>query len=132
METVITKSNQSGIVIKPIKHDEFKRYYKNPHRRPNGLKGWRLDSNANADVNSFRDVKILFKKMSDEDFIEKYNVIYFTIPDRFDLESDVIPKTLHTNLFLTEKVINRACELATRDYKANTLESQIQTNNRSK
>lgn len=70
--------------------------------------------------------------MDSEDFIEKYNVIYFTIPDRFDLESDVIPKTLETNLFLTEKVINRACELATRDYKSNTLESQIQTNNRSK
>lgn len=38
MESAITKSNQDGIVIKPIKHDEFKRYYKNPHRRPNGLK----------------------------------------------------------------------------------------------
>lgn len=70
--------------------------------------------------------------MDDDDYIKEYRVVYLVTPQRFDLESDIIPDTLNNNLFLTEKIINRACELATRDYRENTLQAQIQTNNRSK
>lgn len=132
IESITTNAISDEAVVKPIKYDELSKYSKNPYRKPNGLRAWRLDVNSNPSEDSVRDVKILFKKMSSTDYIKKYNVVYFAIPDRFDLESDVIPKTLETNLFLTEKVINRACELATRDYKSNTLESQIQTNARSR
>lgn len=104
----------------------------NPFKKPNGLKGWRLDINSNSSINSLRDCKVFFKKMNDDDYIKKYIVVYIITPDKFDLDSDIIPNTLTTNLFLTEKILNRAVELATRDYKSNTLEAQIQTNARSK
>ena len=69
--------------------------------------------------------------MDSDDYIKEYRVVYLVTPDRFDLESDVIPKTLTNNLFLTEKILNRAVEFATRDYRENTLQAQIQTNSRS-
>lgn len=131
-EYAITVENSEGIDIKPIRNDEFNKMCKNPFKKPSGSKGWRLDINYDPSENSTRDVQLFYKKMSEDDFITKYIVTYICIPDKFDMESDEIPKTLTTNLFLTEKVINRAVELASRDYKSNTLEAQIQTNNRSK
>ena len=132
LENIKQKELDDEIDVKPVKYDEFNYASKNPFRRPSKTKAWRLDSNDNLDVNSIRDVKIFFKAESPNDYIESYNLTYLIIPGRFDIESDVIPNTMSTNLFLIEKVINRACELATRDYKYNTLEAQIQTNNRSK
>lgn len=131
-EYAITNSNSLGIPIKPIKYDEFNTMCQNPYKKPNGLKGWRLDINYDPNVDSNRDVKIFFKKVNDEDYIKQYRVVYLVTPEKFDLESDIIPKTLETNLFLTEKIINRACELSIRDYKENSLQAQIQTNARSK
>jgi hypothetical protein len=131
-EYAITNSNALGIPIKPIKYDEFNTMSQNPYKKPNGLKGWRLDISYDPNTDSKRDVKIFFKKMNDEDYIKEYRVVYLVTPDKFDLESDVIPKTLTNNLFLTEKIINRAVEFSTRDYKSNDLQSQIQTNSRSK
>ena len=130
-EYAITNSNQNGITIKPIKYDEFNTMCQNPYKRPNGLKGWRLDINYDPNTDSKRDVKLFFKKMDSDDYIKEYRVVYLVTPDKFDLESDVIPKTLTNNLFLTEKIINRAVEFATRDYRENTLQAQIQTNSRS-
>jgi hypothetical protein len=101
----------------------------NPYKKPNGLKGWRLDINVDSDA--ARDVKILFKKMSDTDYIKIYDVVYLVTPKSFDLDNDSIPNNLDDNPFLAEKIINRAVELATRDYRENTLQSQVQINKRS-
>lgn len=131
-EYAITNSNVKGITIKPIKYDEFNTMCQNPYKQPNGLKGWRLDISYDPDTDSKRDVKLFFKKMDDDDYIKTYNVVYLVTPDKFDLESDVIPSTLTNNLFLTEKIINRAVEFSTRDYKDNNLQTQVQTNSRSK
>lgn len=131
-EYAITNSNALGIPIKPIKYDEFNTMSQNPYKKPNGLKGWRLDISYDPNADAKRDVKIFFKKMDTNDYIKEYKVVYLVTPDKFDLDSNVIPKTLSNNLFLTEKIINRAVELSTRDYKSNTLETQIQTNSRSK
>ena len=131
-EYAITNSNALGMPIKPIKYDEFNTMSQNPYKKPNGLKGWRLDISYDPNADSKRDVKIFFKKMNSSDYIKEYRVVYLVTPDKFDLESDIIPKTLTNNLFLTEKIINRAVEFATRDYKSNDLQSQIQTNSRSR
>lgn len=131
-EYAITNSNALGIPIKPIKYDEFNTMSQNPYKKPNGLKGWRLDISYDPNADSKRDVKIFFKKMDSDDYIKEYKVVYLVTPDKFDLESDVIPKTLVNNLFLTEKIINRACELSVRDYKPAELQNQIMVNNRSK
>lgn len=132
LENIKQKESTIEIDVKPVKYDEFNYASKNPFKRPSKSKAWRLDSNNNNTVNSIRDVKIFYKPTSITDYIEKYNHTYIVIPDRFDIESDIIPGAMSTNTFLIEKVINRATELATRDYKNNTLETQIQTNNRSK
>ena len=128
-EYAITDSNPTGIPIKPITYDGFNTMSVNPFKKPNGLKGWRLDINADGD--SARDVKILFKKIGDTDYIKEYNVVYLVTPKSFDLESDIIPNSLDNNPFLCEKIINRAVELSVRDYRENTLQNQVQTNKRS-
>jgi hypothetical protein len=128
-EYAITDSNPQGIPIKPITYDGFNTMSVNPYKKPNGLKGWRLD--INVDDDDKRDVKILFKKISDTDYIKIYDVVYLVTPKSFDLDNDSIPNNLDDNPFLAEKIINRAVELATRDYRENTLQSQVQINKRS-
>jgi hypothetical protein len=128
-EYAITNSNALGIPIKPITYDGFNTMSVNPFKKPNGLKGWRLDINSDGDA--ARDVKILFEKIGDTDYIREYDVVYLVTPKSFDLESDIIPNSLDNNPFLTEKIINRSVELATRDYRDNTLQSQVQINKRS-
>ena len=132
-EYVITKSNPMGFGIVPVTYDKLNNISNNPNRVPNGLKGYRLD--VNSDPTSItaekRDVKILFKKMNILDYITNYEVVYLATPSSFDLESNSIPKTLTNNPFLTEKIINRSVELASRDYKENSLQAQVQTNTRS-
>ena len=134
-EYAITNSNALGIPIKPITYDGFNTMSANPYKKPNGLKGWRLDINfdpqTEVDSKELRDVKIFFKKVTNTDFIKQYIVTYLVTPNSFDLESDVIPNSLGNNPFLTEKIINRSVELATRDYRDNTLQSQVQINKRS-
>lgn len=128
-EYAITESNPNGIPIKPITYDGFNTMAVNPFKKPNGLKGWRLDINSDGDA--MRDVKILFKKIGDTDYIKEYDVVYLVTPKSFDLEYDTIPNSLYNNPFLCEKIINRACELATRDYKPSDLQNQVQINKRS-
>ena len=132
-EYITTVSNPSGFGIVPTTYDKINNISGNPNRIPNGLKGYRLD--VNSDPSSVtaekRDVKIIFKKSNITDYITKYEVVYLATPSSFDLESNNIPKTLTNNPFLTEKIINRAVELSTRDYKENSLQAQVQTNTRS-
>ena len=134
-EFAITNSNSLGIPIKPITYDGFNTMSANPYKKPNGLKGWRLDINfdpqTEVDSEEHRDVKIFFKKTDDSDFIKQYLVTYLVTPTSFDLEANQIPNSLVNNPFLTEKIINRSVELATRDYKSNDLQTQITLNKRS-
>ena len=90
-----------------------------------------MDINVDPSVDSKRDVKILFDDNDGDDYIKQYDVVYLVTPKSFDLESDIIPNSLDVNPFLTEKIINRAVELSTRDYRENTLQSQVQINKRS-
>lgn len=103
----------------------------NPFKKPNGLKGWRLDINSNSTIDSKRDVKIFYKRMIENDYITEYDVVYLVTPKSFDLESNIIPNSLDNNPFLCEKIINRAVELATRDYKPSDLQTQMIVNKRS-
>lgn len=73
----------------------------------------------------------MFDDNDGDDYIKQYDAVYLVTPKSFDLESDIIPNSLDVNPFLTEKIINRAVELATRDYRDNTLQSQVQINKRS-
>lgn len=127
-EYAYTQSNQLGFSIKPSQYDGINTIFENPKKSPNGQRGLRIDLDANGGE---REVKLIFKKMNPSDYIVKYDVTYIIQPNAFIIESDYIPETIGNNLFLIEKIINRAVELATRDYKENTLQTQIQTNTRS-
>jgi hypothetical protein len=129
MEYAKTNSIPDGIPVKPITYDGFNVMSVNPFKRPDGLKAWRLD--LNSDLDEKRDVKILFKKANQSDYINKYKIVYLVVPKSFDLEADEIPNSLDNNPFLCEKIVNRAVELSTRDYKSNDLQSQVQINKRS-
>ena len=76
-------------------------------------------------------MKILFDDANATDYIKQYDVVYLVTPKQFDLDANIIPNSLDNNPFLCDKIINRACELATRDFKDNTLQSQVQINKRS-
>lgn len=128
-EYAYTKRKTNGIPIKPITYDGFNTMSQNPFKKPNGLKGWRLDINSDGD--DLRDVKILFDDANSTDYIRQYDVVYLVTPKSFDLESDIIPNSLDNNPFLTEKIVNRAVELSVRDYKPSELQNQVQINKRS-
>jgi hypothetical protein len=144
-ESAKIKSKSIEIPVKPISYDVFNSMSQNPFKKPNGYKAWRLDINNDpfdsTSPDGKRDVKILFKKKDITDYIEYYNVVYLTTPVPFNNTINLktgaaqtavfLPETLTYNIFLTEKIINRACELSTRDYKENTLQTQVQINKRS-
>jgi len=90
-----------------------------------------LDINNDPSTDSLRDVKIIFRKSDNTDYIQQYKVVYLVQPSAFDLDSDNIPIQLDDNPWLAEKIVNRAVELATRDYRENTLQNQVMLNKRS-
>lgn len=118
------------IKVKPTQYDTFNKMVDNPYRWPTTEKALRLD--VKKDVNTDANVKIFFKQEDSVDYIKTYNVTYLTSPEVFDLENSVIPSQIVGNSFMSEKVINRAVELATRDIKENSLQNQVQINSRSK
>lgn len=142
-ETAVLKSNEKCldgkvIVVKPITHDEFMVSYKNPFRKPNKNKAWRLDISKQ---NSLTTVEIV----SAIDLSE-YRVRYVKQPKPIiisDLETDPdiggLGLTINSltsvsecelNPYLHQEILNRAIEIAIVDYRENTLQTQIQTNNR--
>ena len=126
------------IPVKPILQDEYLVSVDNPFRRPNGNKVWRLDQKEEADTD--RMVTLLSK-----DEFTKYTLVYIEKPTPIVLEDlsevlagltiegvseQTIPSQLTKNNWLTKLIISRAVELATKDYRENTLEGQLLLNNR--
>nr|UWG29438.1 MAG: hypothetical protein [Bacteriophage sp.] len=132
----VTLSTGRNILVKPIVFDEFWVLVEDPFKKPNGLRAWRLDMSAEG--------KRSITLISSRDFTA-YNLSYIVRPGALiisDLDNIIpgltiegesqytLPDSLLSNDLLLDTVINRAVELATRDYKRNDLESQIQVNNR--
>lgn len=132
----ITLISGKQILVKPVSHDEFWIIVEDPYKKPNGQRAWRLDISTDSKRTSIL--------VSSKEFTA-YNLTYLTKTPPFilsnlnELEEGLtiegshemfIPQSLQENELLMDAVINRAVELATRDYKQNTLETQIQLNNR--
>ena len=125
-------------IVKPINQDEFWILVENPFRSPNKYRAWRLDESRTNPTS--REVLLISSET-----VQKYNFSYIQklkpivlstlsnimtglVIEGVSIES--IPDPIKTNEWLRDLVINRAVELATRDYKGNDLQSQIVTNSR--
>lgn len=130
----------SGKIIKvrPILQDEFLLIIENPYKAPNINKVLRLDETLTDD--GYRSI-VLISHIP----IVEYNYTYLQFPHPIILSNlqdimpeltiegnylPTIPTVLEKNLWLLELVINRAVELATRDYKQNSLETMVSLNSR--
>lgn len=133
--------NTVSILVKPINEDNFWILVEDPYKRPNKFctRAWRLDMTKDS---VSRVVRLIFPL---ELTLTKYQFTYVPVAPTIivgDLTEDgedltingentlQIPESLINNPIFLDVVINRAVELATRDYKQNTLETQLSLNTR--
>lgn len=138
-----------NILVKPVNIDVLYRLMRNPFRRPSDLRVWRLDQTSNESTIERQIILISNEDLASEDF--QYIYTYMKEPEaillvdldseewasigdlsimgqkRANVDGDLGDKISPT---LWELIINRAVELATRDYKENTLNTQIALNRR--
>lgn len=142
LETATLDSNgvYDGKVVKvlPTTHDEFMISYRNPFRKPNKEKVWRMDISKE---NSKTTVEII----SEED-LSQYNVRYIsypqpiivedlkTAPDVAGLGLSIQGQTGEATCLLAEQahreIINIAVENAVLDYKESSLKSRMTLDSR--
>lgn len=129
--------NNKSVMVKPITHDEFLVDYKNPFRKPNKNKAWRLDVSKESS-NSVVEI-IAHENLS------SYHIRYVKAPKPIIVEDLTggdftgLGLTINGDTAVTEcllnseihrEILNRAVELAIRDFRENNLKAKIETNNR--
>lgn len=134
-----TPSLEDKIVeVLPITHDELMLSYKNPFKRPNKNKVWRVDISKE---NSITTVELI----SEYD-LKQYNVRYISYPEPI-IVGDLVSSSDTAGLGLTingmtevatcllsemthREIINIAVENAVLDYRESTLEGRIKVDSR--
>lgn len=130
--------NGKIVIVKPITHDEFMVSYKNPFRKPNSNKVFRIDISKENSSNTV--------ELVSSENLSQYNLRYIKYPKPIivsnlttDPQVGGLGLTINgatnvagseLNSYLHREIVNRAVELAVRDYRENTLQTRIQTNNR--
>ncbi len=125
------------IDIVPITLDEFNTKKNNPFKKPDKTVAWRLDFNS-TDNNK---VEIISSET-----ITEYHLRYIKYPEpivltnlqldpqfsgmNLSIDGVTTPQTCKLNQEIHSEILDRAVELALRDYRENTLSNKIQTNNR--
>lgn len=122
--------------VVPKTHDEFNIQYKNPFKRPNKNKVWRLDISK---INNDKVVELITPYT-----ISNYKIRYIKYPKPIiisNLSTSFPGEGLSINGFtniqqceldqeIHPEILDRAVELALRDYKPSNLESKIQLDTR--
>lgn len=127
-----------SVEVKPISYDDLNSSMKNPFKKPNGKRVFRLDISKDAtskNVELVSEVPML-----------SYSMRYVKYPspivlNNFELDENIAGLELTVNGVNTinqceldesihREILNRAVELAIRDYRENSLQSKIQTNQR--
>lgn len=139
-ESVKYKKNNCNyeIPVKPISLDFFNSEVKNPFKKPNKDIAWRLDIGS-----PLRDYKV---EIITDRPIETYHLRYLKYPTPIVLTNLLTdPEFAGMNLSIDgaqeenscqlndeihREILDRAVELAHRDYKENTLQNKVQLNNR--
>lgn len=132
------KQSNGNVLVKPISQDEFWVVIGNPHRQPNKYRALRLDESS--DSTTTRELLIVsygdIQTYSATYIIKQPPIILTTLTDimaGLTIEGSSaasIPIIVANNPWLADMIINRAVELATRDYKTNTIETQMGLNSR--
>jgi hypothetical protein len=126
------------VEVNPISYDDLNASMKNPFRKPNGKRVFRLDISKDA---ASKNVELV-----SEVSLLGYSMRYVKYPlpivlADFELDANLVGLGLKVNNANTIKqceldesihreILNRAVELAIRDYRENSLQSKIQTNQR--
>lgn len=135
---VSKKIIQKKIKVMPTTHDEFMVSYRNPFRKPNKNKAWRLDVSKEI-AKTTVEIVAAYE-------IEQYNVRYISNPSPIIVEnlttaSDIAGlgltingQTAESGCELTEaaqrEIINLAVENAVLDYRNGTLEARMKLDSR--
>jgi len=126
------------IPVKPISLDFFNSDVKNPFKKPNKDIAWRVDISSSS---GNYQVEIITDKP-----VETYHLRYLKYPTPIiltDLSTDPefegmnlsidgrqVEDSCRLNDEIHREILDRAVELAHRDYKENTLQNKVQLNNR--
>lgn len=137
-ENVVFIDTTTSVWVKPIQHDDFWLYIDNPFKQPNKFRAWRLDEaygdgeKRNVDILSYKGIESYSLT-----YIQKQQPIVLSnlgnIVSGLAIEGETmtnIPSVVANNEWLADLIVNRAVELATRDYKQNTIENQVALNQR--
>lgn len=121
--------------IKPMTQDEYNIQIDNPFKRPNEKVAWRLDFSK---INNNKVVEIVTP------YKIEYNLRYIKYPkpiilgdldilfpsENLSIDGQTSPSTCELDIEIHKEIVDRAVELALRDYKPNGLESKIQLDQR--
>lgn len=126
------------VEVNPISYDNLNSSMKNPFRKPNGQRVFRLDVSKDA---TLKNVELV-----SEVPLISYSMRYVKYPSpiilaNFELDANVSGLGLKINGLnqikeceldesIHREILNRAVELAIRDYRENSLQNKIQTNQR--
>lgn len=126
--------NDNWIKVSPIPYGMLHAMLNNPFRQPNAYKAYRTEINGTTGV-EFRVYTNETPSIYSINYIETPEPIIIdnlnnTLPGlQIDGKYSVnIPQ--YPNTWMWTLIVNRAVELATRDYKANDLSTQVQLNSR--
>jgi len=121
--------------IKPMTQDEYNIQIDNPFKKPNEKVAWRLDFSK---INNNKVVEIVTP------YKIEYNLRYIKYPkpiilgdldilfpsENLSIDGQTLPSTCELDIEIHKEIVDRAVELALRDYKPSGLESKIQLDQR--
>ena len=127
--------NNKVVKVIPKTHDEYNIQIKNPFKKPDNNSVWRLDYSKqngidNVELLSIHDIK-------------KYQLRYIKFPSpiilsplllgdfvgmELSINNQTNEQTSELDESIHDEILNRAVELAVRDYKESNLQNKIQTN----
>lgn len=127
-------SNDKWIRVSPIAYDKLHNLLLNPYKQPNVFRAYRVEMNTDDGI---------VLKIYSKGEVSAYSFVYIKVPSPIiisDLNNTLQGLTIegkkdtsipqYPNNWIWDLIINRAVELATRDYKANDLNTQVQLNAR--
>jgi len=130
--------NNKIIPVKPVTHDEFQVDIKNPYRKPNKRKAWRLDLYRFGAYEKAELFAIAPISQYQVRYVKKPNpIILIDFEENVDLAGLSLTvngsnkKTeCELNTEIHREILNRAVELAVRDYREGNLSNRVNTNKR--
>lgn len=130
---------QRQLSIIPITLDEFNEKIRNPFRKPNKDRGWRVDYNS-PDLSNNNSVEIITSEL-----LDSYHIRYVKYPEPIiltdisagdfvgmglSIDGQTAAQTCLLNKEIHREILDRAVELAILDYKQNNLQNKVEINSR--